>query len=654
MINQYPYSDAHELNLDWIILKVKELIAAWAETSAAWETQQQAFDALKAFVNDYFDNLDVQQEINNKIDDLVLNGTLSELIAPYVASGLPSVVADQIAAVVAAQISAVVAAQLPAVAAEQLPAIVATETAGQAAAWLETHVNPDTGYVIDDSLTIAGAAADAKAAGDAIGELKSALTEYATSNNDVYNTLGGMYSRPHIGNDHTMLNGNGETQTEHENLKFWRFDIKECTFANFIVETSASGENAHWVNQLSADGTVLRYQSITVGIASNVSSPTLKLEENTRYLVISVWSGNGSVTVNGKKTYGTSLSLDNDYHKSAINALINQNEGTYPLDFIRAFEIVKTDGTTTNENTEKINGLQLFECNNLHGKTTVHFKLAANVTSGHVVHWLNQYDEHGDEISHTPVNFTANTDEYDLTLNSECVKFKISMFDEQVPFVATVNIVKSPIFSKISGLGDSITAGYSQYETVTNTYQKLIANTLGASYQNLGISSTPVCPNSDYTGGQNANAFVYRYSNIASDADLIIIAGGTNDFRHNVPLGTESDTDAKYEETFYGACDYLLKNITATYPNAKVVWVSPFHQMWDTTGNTSGLQLSQYLDAIKAKCRKYGVTFIDAFACSGMSMSASCISNFMPDSIHPNTAGHLIIYKNLMPYFAMS
>lgn len=176
MINQYPYSDAHELNLDWIILKVKELIAAWAETSAAWETQQQAFDELKAFVNDYFDNLDVQQEINNKIDDLVLNGTLSELIAPYVASGLPSVVADQIAAVVAAQISAVVAAQLPAVAAEQLPAIVATETAGQAAAWLETHVNPDTGYVIDDSLTIAGAAADAKAAGDAIDELKSFLT----------------------------------------------------------------------------------------------------------------------------------------------------------------------------------------------------------------------------------------------------------------------------------------------------------------------------------------------------------------------------------------------------------------------------------------------------------------------------------------------
>lgn len=37
-----------------------------------------------------------------------------------------------------------------------------------AAAWLSEHVDPSTGYVLDDSLTIQGAAADAKAAGDEI------------------------------------------------------------------------------------------------------------------------------------------------------------------------------------------------------------------------------------------------------------------------------------------------------------------------------------------------------------------------------------------------------------------------------------------------------------------------------------------------------
>jgi hypothetical protein len=46
---------------------------------------------------------------------------------------------------------------------------------GAVSEWLEENVDPETGYVLDSSLTVAGAAADAKAAGDAVGELKSAI-----------------------------------------------------------------------------------------------------------------------------------------------------------------------------------------------------------------------------------------------------------------------------------------------------------------------------------------------------------------------------------------------------------------------------------------------------------------------------------------------
>lgn len=42
--------------------------------------------------------------------------------------------------------------------------------------WLDAHVDPDTGYVIDNSLTVEGAAADAKATGDKVSELKSAFS----------------------------------------------------------------------------------------------------------------------------------------------------------------------------------------------------------------------------------------------------------------------------------------------------------------------------------------------------------------------------------------------------------------------------------------------------------------------------------------------
>jgi hypothetical protein len=46
------------------------------------------FVALKEFVDDYFDNLDVQEEINNKLDDMAAQGTLQEIIASYLQSNV--------------------------------------------------------------------------------------------------------------------------------------------------------------------------------------------------------------------------------------------------------------------------------------------------------------------------------------------------------------------------------------------------------------------------------------------------------------------------------------------------------------------------------------------------------------------------------------
>ena len=47
--------------------------------------------------------------------------------------------------------------------------------------WLAENVDPETGYVLDKTLSIEGAAADAKAAGDEIGDLKSAISSMDTA-----------------------------------------------------------------------------------------------------------------------------------------------------------------------------------------------------------------------------------------------------------------------------------------------------------------------------------------------------------------------------------------------------------------------------------------------------------------------------------------
>ena len=45
-----------------------------------------AFNTLKNYVDTYFDNLDVQEEINNKLDQMVETGTLQEIVADYLNS----------------------------------------------------------------------------------------------------------------------------------------------------------------------------------------------------------------------------------------------------------------------------------------------------------------------------------------------------------------------------------------------------------------------------------------------------------------------------------------------------------------------------------------------------------------------------------------
>ena len=75
MTNKYPYTDFHELNLDWFLEEFKKVTDKVTNLD---ETVQQFTD----FVTNYFDNLDVQQEINRKLDQMAADGTLAALLQP--------------------------------------------------------------------------------------------------------------------------------------------------------------------------------------------------------------------------------------------------------------------------------------------------------------------------------------------------------------------------------------------------------------------------------------------------------------------------------------------------------------------------------------------------------------------------------------------
>lgn len=94
IFDTFPYTNFHELNQDWMIKTIKDLVAEWAETSQALETWRQGAQAtidqytavvieFRDFVTNYFNNLDVQNEINNKLGEMTASGELYNIMLPF-------------------------------------------------------------------------------------------------------------------------------------------------------------------------------------------------------------------------------------------------------------------------------------------------------------------------------------------------------------------------------------------------------------------------------------------------------------------------------------------------------------------------------------------------------------------------------------------
>lgn len=151
--------------LNKVVVYLNNAIADVAAVEGNVDELASAYDQLQNYVNTWFDNVDLQNETEIALDKMAENGELDTLIEPFVAEQIDGVVAEQIDEAVGNQIDGAVADQIGNVVAEQI----ATPTATAVTSWLTDNVDPvGSAVVVDSSLTIAGAAADAKAVGDAI------------------------------------------------------------------------------------------------------------------------------------------------------------------------------------------------------------------------------------------------------------------------------------------------------------------------------------------------------------------------------------------------------------------------------------------------------------------------------------------------------
>ena len=82
--SSYKESLTYYEMLEWLCKYLQDtVIPAVNNNAEALEELQTAFVTLKDYVDHYFDNLDIQTEINNKLDDMAEHGELTDIIAQY-------------------------------------------------------------------------------------------------------------------------------------------------------------------------------------------------------------------------------------------------------------------------------------------------------------------------------------------------------------------------------------------------------------------------------------------------------------------------------------------------------------------------------------------------------------------------------------------
>lgn len=205
------------------------------------------------------------------------------------------------------------------------------------------------------------------------------------------------------------------------------------------------------------------------------------------------------------------------------------------------------------------------------------------------------------------------------------------------------------INKKVTCLGDSITSGGGTADpTKAQSYVPELTNIIGTNATNAGVSGSLI------TSGipNKPQSFAERVDSIQGQ-DVVTIFGGTNDFWFGAPLGKMGDTETN---TFYGALEYVIKELMKNNPVAKFMLITPMKINpvgWDIdtptykedgslNKNSAGFTELDYIEAIKNLGLKYSIPVLDMFAKSNYNPQIAQYVNadsFSVEGIHPNAHG---------------
>lgn len=542
--------------------------------------------------------------------------------------------------------------------ADEITSDISADIAQNVTDWLDEHVDPETGYVIDDTLTIQGVAADAKATGDAVTDLKNQTGDLKAAIDPVVDA---QYTSFEITNTSAKII-NGTTGVVAD-VSATEYKVSNYINVSGVSEVIVSGASKF------ANGICAFYDSnyspILVALKAASGNTTtaytdekVSVPDNAVYMVVAAYASN----VQSAKYLSSYIpKADSDFvlynyqePTDAKKSIARKNISAVGVDdFLDIATAAFTDYSIAPETRKLINdrgvvvdyadGSNYMVSNKLDVSNvdTIIVSCAANYRNCACVF----YDEHDSVLSKALKSSTGSssverfTNEQVSVPNgaSYCIIANIS----NLPTAAYHDgyTPKKPYQGlKWVAVGDSLTEVNSR---TTKHYHDYIAEETGVTVINMGQSGSGYKRKED-----SNNAFYQRVSNIPTDADVVTIFGSGNDqpYYGAESMGTATDTGT---ETLGGCINTTIDNIYAILPTVQLGIIAPCPwQGYNPVNHDNGM--AKYTELLRQICENRSIPFLDLYHTSNLrpwdaTFRQLAYSKDDGGGTHPDETGHKLI-----------
>lgn len=195
-------------------------------------------------------------------------------------------------------------------------------------------------------------------------------------------------------------------------------------------------------------------------------------------------------------------------------------------------------------------------------------------------------------------------------------------------------------------LGDSITEANTYLETLKEI-------SVAKAVINYGVGGTTIAKRKTLLGNAYDQDFIMRVDAMQTEADIVLVFGGTNDYGHgDVPIGLETDNST---ETFSGSVRVLINKLKGKYPQTKIFFITPLHRVGEDNPHgefgkkpTPMGTLNDYVIALKKVIEKESLPILDFYNDGDFSLSNELFKSYVAlDGLHPNNDGHKAIARKI-------